>query len=110
MKILDIKDGKPVYQYEVGDHAQISTQINFLLAKDAHVVITESFGDTLEVASKSMRDNGWGSVCIEADHLIPAGKTKAQLPALLQAWKEDQVRKILGVEECLKKMKDSSKV
>lgn len=87
MKILDIQDGKPIWEYEIGDQAEIVKSVSFLVDKTTKVTVAGVIGDVLEVSSKTMRDNGWGNICISPETIVPAGKTKRQIPALLQEWK-----------------------
>jgi hypothetical protein len=100
MKIKDIlDDGTVIRQYEEGDRVKIlSTNGELFLERGDLAAIIDSFEGVFGfcVQTDKMAKAGWGDVELSGEYIEPAGYTKMQEPALIKAWKEKQIKKLIG--------------
>jgi len=98
IKVLD--DGSYVTQYEKGDWVKILNYETWQMKPGdiVRVVDADDYGENA-VNWIYVEVIGWGEATIPAKDVEPAKLTKAQLPEIIQAWNEAQIRNLItGVQ------------
>jgi len=96
-------DGSFIKIYEPGDIVKIVDQAGWLVEPGEIAKVT-SISDIklpnditqyVDIITESMKRGGWQPFNINTKNIEPYGKTLAQIPGLIQEWKEQQVKTLL---------------
>ena len=105
MIVTDIQKGELVIQYEVNDRIALAPGVNTnWLNKEGDIGTVSDIIEEETVYEIIMdKSKHWGPVFLNSNQIEPAEKTKKALPDAINAWKRQQMLKLLRADECLEK-------